>query len=246
VEDGSQVCGLWQAHATQWFRDFAWVFSVLLQRDLHLVPPHRASYTEEEEETMHATTLLQQQFQHLHTYFHALADDLTTAEWTSRALPETNLLGFTFWHIARTQDQVVHTFIRGVPSVVTAEPWVSRGGLTTPGIGVGSTLAEADQLACSIRHTDVIDYADAVHQAIQRWLSTLTDADLDTLPDLLAHIEQAVVLDQHPILQETAHDWTGRPTWRMLTGTCLAHPREHLAELDLLKRLLRGQVRGDE
>ncbi|MEO6892556.1 MAG: DinB family protein [Ktedonobacteraceae bacterium] len=195
---------------------------------------------------MNSTTLLQRQFQMLNDAFHDIADDLTDIEWLRRAVPDTNLFGFILWHLPRTQDAIIHILIRGEASVVGAEPWMSRGGLATPGIGFGSTLAETDQLACSLQKTAVLEYADAVHQSILSWLSTLSADDLDLVPNLLAHAEQAGAPDLYPALRSTALDLEGRPVWGLLAGTCLSHLRAHLAELDLLKRILRGQVRSSE
>ena len=96
---------------------------------------------------MQATDLLQQQFQGINDYFHAIVDDLTDAEWISRALPEANLPGFTLWHILRTQDCAVQTLIRGVPSVLAGELWGSRGGLATAGIR-NNLLTRASRLYC--------------------------------------------------------------------------------------------------
>jgi len=194
---------------------------------------------------MHATDLLQQQFQGINDYLHAIADDLTGAEWTSRALPGANLPGFTLWHILRTQDCAVQTLIRGVPSVASVEPWVSRGGLATAGIGTTFSLAQADHLSHSVSPTDVIAYADAVHHTILSWLSPLTDDDLDAIPDLSTHYQRASFPDRDPILERGTIAMAGRPIWQILVGPCINHAREHLAELDLFKRLLRGDIRGD-
>jgi len=72
---------------------------------------------------MQATTLIQTQLDGVHQLFHACADDLTETEWTISALPGTNLLGFTFWHMVRTRDWAVQTAIRGVPEVIAGDRW---------------------------------------------------------------------------------------------------------------------------
>jgi hypothetical protein len=194
---------------------------------------------------MHVTELLKQQFQGINRYFHAIADDLTEAEWVSRVVPGANLLGFTLWHMLRTQDTAVQTLIRGVPSVAAMEPWVSRGGLATGGIGTGFSLAQADQFAHAVSRTDLIAYADAVHHTILDWLSLLTDDDLDATPPFAAHYQCAYPPDRDATLEQGAIVMAGRPIWHLLVGPCLDHARDHLAEVDLFKRLLRGDIRGD-
>jgi DinB superfamily len=205
----------------------------------------RGRQNRQEEREMRATDLLQRQFQGINDTFHAIADDLTDAEWIRRALPQANLPGFTLWHITRTQDCAVQTLIRGVPSVLAVEPWVSRGCLATAGIGTTFTLAQADHLSHAVSHADMIAYADAVHHTILNWLDQLTDDELDATPDLATHYQRASFPDRDPILEQAAIAMAGRPIWQFLVGPCLGHTRDHLAELELFKRMLRGYIRGD-
>ena len=67
---------------------------------------------------MQATTLIEAQLSGVHQLFHAYADDLTETEWMTCALPGTNLLGFTLWHMVRGRDWAVQTAILGVPEVI--------------------------------------------------------------------------------------------------------------------------------
>jgi hypothetical protein len=133
---------------------------------------------------LRAAELLIQQFTTVNAYLHQIADDLSDDEWTRRVLPETNILGFDIWHVARTQDWAVQTLARGVPEVITAASWQAHGALAGPGIGVGMTRAEADAQARAVQKPFVLAYADAVHQAILAWLAQTDDATLDTKPNL--------------------------------------------------------------
>lgn len=137
---------------------------------------------------MHATTLIQAQLNGVHQLFHAFADDLTKTEWTNSALPGTNLLGFTLWHMVRTRDWAVQTAIQGVPEVIAGERWAGWSRLAMAGIGAGITLEQANEVGRSISQADVLTYADFVHSAIQSWLSSLSNDDLDTVPDMEAHM----------------------------------------------------------
>ena len=188
---------------------------------------------------MRATTLIQAQLNGVHQLFHACADDLTEAEWTTCALPRTNLLGFTLWHVARTRDWAVQTAIRGVPEVITSERWASWSGLAMAGIGAGITLEQANEVGRSISRADGLAYADTVHSTIQSWLSTLSDDDLDTVPDMEAHMASYTAY-QHPGFRAEIADLLGQPIWRLLIGPCSGHLREHLGELDVLKQVMRG------
>lgn len=189
---------------------------------------------------MHAVDLLARQFSGVNSLFHSFADDLTPSEWTMRAIPGSNLLGFTVWHLPRTQDWAVQTVIRGRPEVISDARWHGRGSLQTPGIGAGFTPEEADETAAGVNPVDVLAYADAVHQNILDWLSTLSDDDLDTVPDMAAH-EAAYLEYQRPGFRAEVGHLVATPVWRLLLGPCTGHVRSHLGEMEFLKQALREQ-----
>ena len=191
---------------------------------------------------MHAITLIQAQLNGAHQLFHSCADDFSETEWTARALPGTNLLAFTFWHMARTRDWAVQTVIRGVPEVIAGEHWAGWSKLAHAGMGAGITLEQADEVGHLISRADVLAYADIVHSVIQSWLSTLSDDDLDTIPDMEAHLS-AYPAYQRPGFRAEIADLLGQPIWRLLSGPCNGHMREHIGELDVLKQILRRSVR---
>lgn len=188
---------------------------------------------------MRATHVLQQQCRHVHRIFHMLCDDVTDAEWTRRALPATNLLPFELWHVARVQDWVVQTIIRGAPEVIANAQWARCGTLATPGIGVGLTLEQADTLARGLARSDLKAYANAVHQVIIAWLGTISDDDLDQVPDIITHLAPYPVY-REPALRETG-PWLfeGPSVGELLSRSCIGHNRGHFGEMDVLIQQLR-------
>ena len=191
---------------------------------------------------MQATTLLQAQLNRVHQLFHASADDLTEAEWMTCALPGTNLLGFTLWHMVRGRDWAVQTAIRGAPEVNADERWAGWSGLAMAGVGAGITLEQANEVGHLVSRADVLTYADTVHSVIQSWLSSLSDDDLDMVPEMEAHMA-AYPAYQHPGFRAVIADLVGQPIWRLLSEPCSGHTREHLGELDVLKQVMRGGMR---
>lgn len=190
---------------------------------------------------MQATELLLRQFAVVHTRFHAVADDLSHEEWTTRFLPGTNLAGFNLWHVARTQDWALHTLVLGVPEVISNPQWTNKGALATPGIGVGMSLQEADRLAHQVTKADVVMYADAVHTALIEWLASVDELVLDETPDVLAHY-QAHPEYLTPAMQAEVPWVAEQPAvWRCL-NPALGHVRDHLVEMDMLKSLWRNQA----
>ncbi|HEX6797772.1 MAG TPA: DinB family protein [Ktedonobacterales bacterium] len=190
---------------------------------------------------MRATGLLERQFTSVNQILHDVADDLTPDELTTLILPDTNLLAFDLWHVTRTQDWAVQTLVRGVPEIVDEPRWQDRGRLATHGIGVGLSRDEADALARALAKADILAYADAVHAAILAWLRALPDDDvLDAQPDVPAHLTRYPVYLEQAMRDEVPWMFQQPPVWRCL-APAIGHDRDHLAEMDLLKRQLRAR-----
>jgi len=101
---------------------------------------------------------------------HHAADDLTNQEWVARIAPGQNRLGYTVWHLPRVQDNTIQTWIQGIPELVHDQRWAHWAHFRHLGSGTGITLAEADQIALEVQKSDVLAYADEVHQATLSWL----------------------------------------------------------------------------
>ena len=190
---------------------------------------------------MRATALLQRQFATVNGILHDLTTDLTPQDLTTRALPNTNLLAFDLWHIARTQDWALQTLIRGVEELIDEPRWQGRGALATHGIGVGFTEAQADDLARSVALADILEYAEATHQTIMRWLDTQSDESLDEQPDVPAHLTRYPVYLESAMRDEVPWMYQQPPVWRCLSPAW-AHVRDHLAVMDLIKRQTRARA----
>jgi uncharacterized damage-inducible protein DinB len=192
---------------------------------------------------MRATTLLQQQTAQLDQRLQDSITDMSDAEWHTRAAPNTNLIGFIYWHIARNQDAVVQTLIRGEPELITLEPWARMSGLHSEdnlGIGTGLSLAQADAIGLATTRDGMQAYSTAVFAMTCEWLETLTDDELDHRPDCLAHIA-AIPAYQTSLWHQIAQAFAAKSIAEILGYYCIAHPYQHLAEIGLLTQLLRGE-----
>lgn len=188
---------------------------------------------------MRATTLLERQFMSLHQILHDIADDLTPHELTTRVVPDTNLLAFDLWHIARTQDWALQTLVRGAPELIDEPRWQGRGQLATHGIGVGMSREQADALAHAVTLPDILEYAGVVHQQIISWLGAASDDDLDAQPDVPAHLERYPVYLEPAMREEVPWMFQRPPVWRCL-APANGHDRDHLAQMELIKQRLRA------
>jgi hypothetical protein len=137
---------------------------------------------------MDAVALLTSQWTAVNAALHALARDLSPDEWTFRVAPGQNLTGFTLWHVPACQDWTVQTWIRNVPEVRDRDTWIRRVGFDRLGLAFGISLADADAIARAVSVEDMLAYADAVLAENARWLSTVTERDLDRVPDNRAHL----------------------------------------------------------
>ncbi len=189
---------------------------------------------------MRATDLLAQQFKAVNTIFHDIAADLTPDELVTRVFPNTNLLAFDLWHVARTRDWALQTLARGIPELIDEPRWQGRGALVRHGVGVGLTEAQADELARNLALADILEYADATHAEIIHWLSEQSDDALDQRPDVPEHLARYPVYLEPAMRAEVPWMFEQPPVWRCL-APANAHVRDHLVVMDLIKQQMRAR-----
>jgi hypothetical protein len=189
---------------------------------------------------MNAVALLAAQWTTLNAALHAVADDLRPGEWTFRPAPGENLLGFTLWHVPACLDWTVQTWVRNAPEVRDREAWNRWAGFERLGLAFGISLAEADAVARAVSVDGVLAYADAVLDESVRWLSTVTETDLDRVPDNRGH------LARRPAYRTPAYEAEVRTMWSQTLAEVLAldigHGRTHLGEAGLVKTLARRSL----
>jgi len=178
---------------------------------------------------------------HLHDVFDRTEPDEPDA-WLRRGAPGTNLPGFVFWHAARGLDFTVQAGIRGVPEVIEAEPWAAMPWARL-GLGVGYSLAEADELAVLVDPTEVVAYADAVRSELSQWLRSASDEVLEAENHVLDNVRTLPAYNYPDNLKQTT--WMqGMPVWVVISLSAFAHSWSHLDEVELLTRLGRIAGRG--
>jgi hypothetical protein len=196
---------------------------------------------------MDAMTLLIQELDTVNLRLHHTARDLTGSELTARPLAGVNPIGFILWHMARSQDWAVHTAIRDVPEVVTRSPWRDTW-IATPGMGTGFDLESAADVARRVHLPTLLDYADAVSEAIIDWLRPLDPSVLDDIPDVASHDAPhpeyqtpgfRAEMDSGPEHDDAVGRKGGLPAWVYLASVSVTHLHRHLGEVDLLKDVIR-------
>jgi uncharacterized damage-inducible protein DinB len=114
---------------------------------------------------------------------HEAVDGLTAKQLDHRVDGRANSIAWLVWHLTRVQDDHIAD-VAGTEQAWTAGGWYGRFALGLPpeSTGYGHTSAEVD----SVRVSDpelLTSYYDAVHAATERYLTSLTDADLDRIVD---------------------------------------------------------------
>ena len=187
---------------------------------------------------MYLTAYLQKQFGNFNGVLHSIVGDLTEAEWLARPAPGQNTLGYTVWHIPRTQDNFLQTWIRGQAEIFHSDRWAHWQHLRPLGVGIGITLEQADQIARSVHCEDVLAYADEVHQTMMNWLAQVREEELDPATDARERLK-AFPEYQTPGYLEEIDNLLDLPVWGLLIRPCMGHAHRHLCEVDITKDVLR-------
>lgn len=189
---------------------------------------------------MKVTAYLKNQFVNLNEVFRAIAGDLTESEWVARPAPGQNTVGYAVWHMPRTQDNFIQTWVRGQAEIAHSDGWAHWQHLKPLGIGVGITLEESDEIARTVRLADILVYADEVHQTITAWLAEIDESVLDQVPAAQQYLT-AFPEYQTPGYLEEVKNLVGIPVWGLLIGPCMGHVHRHLGELEITKEILRKE-----
>lgn len=157
--------------------------------------------------------------------------------WTERAFPGASLPGFIVWHSARIIDWGVNTVVRGENELAASMQWSDKLRFEM-GHGAGLSDAEADDVAASVRPDDVAAYATGLLGVVTQWFESLTDTDLDVVPDLRAR-NQNHARYAAPQAWAEIKTLADIPAWQVLARPCVSHVRMHMGELDVLLQQLR-------
>jgi hypothetical protein len=127
----------------------------------------------------------------------------------------------------------VHTTIRAVPEVADS---FSPKGLPDPneyGFGTGLSPERARAAAGEVRPETLLAYADAVTTAIDGWMETLDESDLDYVPDLIRRQNTRPAYSTPEALPDVAH-LEGLPSGVLLLRPAISHVFMHAGEVEVL------------
>jgi hypothetical protein len=190
---------------------------------------------------MNAVSLLRAQLERTFEIFAEVANETSDQEWTAQASGELNPAGFTLWHCAHCIDWGVNCAIRGVPEVAQQPEWQGRLA-PNAWFGYDVSLETACEVAATVSRADVLEYAGAVQRNVGSWLDSVSDDELDAVPDLERNYASNGAYLQVPRIESWIKDDAGSRVWEFLTGTCTGHVRYHMGEVRTQLQVLRSRV----
>jgi len=131
---------------------------------------------------MTSAEVLADAFSRVRDSVHAATEGLTPEQLSVRLDPEANTIAWLVWHLSRVQDDHV-AGVAGFEQVWRASGWADRMGLAALGdnVGYGHDSAQVAQVRSTA--DELLGYYDEVHRATIRFVTQLTDADLDGVVD---------------------------------------------------------------
>ncbi|MGN6303088.1 MAG: mycothiol transferase [Angustibacter sp.] len=108
---------------------------------------------------------------------------LTADQLAARVDGRANSIAWLVWHLARVQDDHVSD-VAGTDQAWTAEGWAERFDLPFDPADTGYGHTDEQVSAVRVDDPDLLTgYLDAVHQRTVRYVSGLSDSDLDRVVD---------------------------------------------------------------
>jgi uncharacterized damage-inducible protein DinB len=138
--------------------------------------------TDQEESQMNSTELLADSFDRVRESVHAAVDGLSQDQLGERLEGEANSIAWLVWHLTRVQDDHVAQ-VAGTEQLYTSAGWVERFNLPLDVTDTGYGHESAEVAVVQSDVATLLGYYDDVHEATLRYVSSLTDADLDRVVD---------------------------------------------------------------
>jgi uncharacterized damage-inducible protein DinB len=132
---------------------------------------------------MNVAEVLADGFDRIHGVVHAAVEGLTPEQLSWRADAGSNSVAWLVWHLTRIQDDHVAD-VAGTEQVWTAGGWCARFGLPFAESATGYGHSPAEVAAVRVKDADLLTgYHDAVCERTGRYVSGLSEADLDRVVD---------------------------------------------------------------
>ena len=170
--------------------------------------------------------LLRRNLEFWHWYPRFLCEGLTDEQLHWQPEDHPNHIMFTMWHAYRAEDDIVHSLLMKQPSVFTSGAWAERLLVAQMGnspFGSGLTREQVGQV--HLRLEDLLEYTEAVRQAIQIYADVLSDEEA------ALELPLPFFKDLYPIVETATKA-------EVLLFFCIGHTAEHMGEVQYIKGLM--------
>lgn len=130
---------------------------------------------------MNGVEFVQSAISELHSAMIDHVKVLTQKHLAWKPAPKANPIGFLFWHLMRTEDNMIQG-LQGKPSIWESEDWCGKLDIDPKAQGTGFEEAEVEKV-CVLPLSDLTAYAERVIQSTEDYLKTLDDTKLDHAPN---------------------------------------------------------------
>jgi hypothetical protein len=148
-----------------------------------------------------------------------------------------NSIVWLLWHIARVEDFIVNTCVRGVPEVFDRGGWQAQLGVSRRDIGTGMSEEDVAAFSAQVSVAAVRAYRAAVAHETRVGLTARDFDDLDK-PVVGARERALASGDLGPGAEYVAENMRTRPRWFLLCFEGIGHSYEHLGVAEHVARLL--------
>jgi hypothetical protein len=152
----------------------------------------------------------------LHAELRQSLDELSAEQWHYALGGTSNSIAFLFWHIVRTEDNVLRLILEERKPIWAEGNWATRLNLPSRAQGTGMTTGEAQAITLSDPAL-FMQYADQVWQEFETYLANVNDGGVA----LSARIVMVKPLGEMPAIQAIGQ-------------VCLTHLYVHYGEIALL------------
>ena len=192
---------------------------------------------------MNAIAVLRAQLDGSFELINEVASETSDAEWTAQVLSDMNPPGFTLWHCVRCIDWAINCEIRGAEEVAGQTEW--KGRLAQDAwFGYEVSLDKACEVAVSVSRPALLEYARDVKANVTPWLDTISEDELEAVPDIDRNYRSSAMYTNVPQLDRWIEEDAGTPAWRLLAGACIGHVRTHAGEVRAQNQIFRTTAKA--
>lgn len=161
----------------------------------------------------------------------SLIEGVGEADLRAASVPGLNPPAWIWWHVARTEDALMHAVVAGDTQVFDADGWSARLGVERRDIGTGMDRTEVAALAGSIDLAALRVYRAAVGAATRAYVEGLGASDLDRIvgPEGVERAREQGALG--PRAAWVGDVWQGTTLGFLLGRNLLTHNAMHVGEV---------------